>query len=349
MFNGHQTALPLAVGRETRLVYVSDDQPGIRRIRSGKSFKYVNSRGQAIRSPRLLSRIRSLVIPPAWEDVWICPNCDGHLQATGRDVRGRKQYLYHDGFTDWRNREKFKNLRPFGRTLPRIRRIVARHLARPGLSREKVLAGIVMLLDQTLMRVGNEEYVRQNDSFGLTTLRNRHASTSGGTLRMTFRGKSGIKHDVRVTHRRLVKLVRSCQDLPGQRLFQYCDEDGSIRPVGSADVNEYLRTITGQPFTAKEFRTWKATAFVLEFLQAHGQPDASATAHKRLVVEAIRSAAAALGNTATVCRKYYVHPLVISLYERGQLGECRASKPLRGLNLTEQSLLEILKKAPANA
>lgn len=329
-------------------MYVSDEQPGIRRVRCGKAFKYVNARGQAIRSPRVLARIHRLVIPPAWEDVWICPHGQGHLQATGRDARGRKQYLYHDEFSDWRNREKFKNLRQFGRTLPRIRRVAARHIARAGLSREKVLAGIVMLLDQTLMRVGNEEYVRQNDSFGLTTLRNRHARTTGGTLRMTFRGKSGVKHDVRVTHRRLVRLVRSCQELPGQRLFQYYDVDGSIRSLDSADVNDYLRTITGQPFTAKEFRTWKATAFVFEFLQARDQPDASAAARKRVVVEAIRSAAAALGNTATVCRKYYVHPLVIELYQNARLAQGRAaSRPIRGLDATEQALLAILKKAPA--
>ena len=349
MINGQRIPLSIAVRRGARLVYVTDDQPGIRRIRSGTSFKYVSSRGQLIRSPRTLSRIRSLVIPPAWEDVWICPRAEGHLQATGRDARGRKQYVYHSGFSDWRNGEKFKNLRQFGRTLPRIRRVVARHLARSGLTREKVLAGIVMLLDQTLMRVGNEEYVRQNDSFGLTTLRNRHARTTGGTLRMTFRGKSGIKHDVRVTHRRLVKLVRSCQDLPGQKLFQYHDEDGSIRAVGSADVNDYLRTITGQPFTAKEFRTWKATAYVLEFLQNHDLRESSAATRKRLVVEAIRSAAAALGNTATVCRKYYVHPLVVELYESGRVAKRPAGKPVRGLNATEQALLRLLKKAPANA
>ena len=348
--NGDSVRLSQSTGRSVRLVYVSDQSPGIRRQRTGSGFRYLNSRGKTVRSPRVLSRIRWLAIPPAWEDVWICSNPQGHLQATGRDARGRKQYIYHAAWQTGRNCEKFRGLRQFGKSLPKLRRAVKRQIASREFTREKVLAAIVLLLDETMVRVGNEEYVRQNDSFGLTTLRDRHAQANGQVLRMRFRGKSGIQHDVRITHRRLARIVRQCQELPGQRLFQYNDESGKVRPVTSGDVNDYLRRLSGEAFTAKDFRTWRATSLVLESLRRCCGPALSEQEKKQAVKEALQGAAAALGNTMTVCRKYYVHPLLLDAFLADRLGALLAvpQPGKRGLSAAEQALLGVLKRLPAN-
>jgi DNA topoisomerase I len=344
--NGTPVRLPGVDGRKVQLVYVNDQSPGIERRGSPRRFHYVNSRGQRIRSPRVQARIRKLVIPPAWTEVWICSNPRGHLQATGRDARGRKQYLYHPAWQTGRNDQKFETLWQFGRGLARLRRQVKRLAKGRELTRETVLAAMIMLLDVTLVRVGNEEYVKQNDSFGLTTLRNRHATASGRSVRMRFRGKSGVQQDVRITSRRLSRIVRECQELPGQRLFQYYDESGKLRPVTSTDVNEFLRSLSGQPFTAKDFRTWRATAFVLEHLRPFCQQELTERQKKQVVSAALRTAATALGNTVTVCRKYYVHPGITDLFLTGDLEPyfARCGRAPGGLSDAERVLLAILRE-----
>lgn len=304
---------PLEAARAASLRYVNDNDPGIRRRRVGAGFQYIDPSGNVVRDRDTLARIRSLVIPPAWTDVWICTHPSGHIQATGRDDKGRKQYLYHARWREVRNAAKFAHMASFGAALPKIRRRVRRDLALPGVPRDKVLATIVRLLETTLIRVGNEEYARQNGSFGLTTLRNRHAEVHGAKIRFHFRAKSGKDREVDVTDPRLARLVKRCQDLPGQELFQYVDEAGELHPVTSSDVNDYLREITGENFTAKDFRTWSATLFAAEALAAE-EAAASAAAAQRTVARVIRAVAAQLGNTATICRKSYVHPGVIEDY-----------------------------------
>ncbi len=304
---------PLEAARAAGLRYVSDAAPGIRRKRAGKGFSYVGLDGKPLRDPGELRRIKSLAIPPAWTDVWVCPSPRGHLQATGRDARGRKQYRYHPRWREARDETKYERMIAFGEALPRIREWVERDLALPDLPREKVLATVVRLLDTTLIRVGNEEYARQNGSFGLTTLRNRHVDVSGSTLRFHFRGKSGKEYRVDVKDRRLARILQRCQDLPGQDLFQYVDDNGELQAVESDDVNAYLREISGQDFTAKDFRTWAGTvlaACALEGLEAFE----SETEARHNVVQAIDSVAEQLGNTRAVCRKCYVHPAVIDAY-----------------------------------
>ncbi len=248
------------------LRYMRDDKAGIRRARAGNRFKYFLSDGKTVRDEATMERIRALVIPPAWEHVWICPLPNGHLQATGRDARGRKQYRYHPRFREVRDQSKYARLADFATALPRIRRRVTRDLRRPGIAREKVLASIVRLLEATLIRVGNEEYARQNGSYGLTTLRNEHARVNGKQIRFSFRGKSGKRHQVEIADRRLARLVKRCQELPGQELFEYLDENGESHGVNSSDVNEYLREISGKDFTAKDFRTWAGSLLAAEFL-----------------------------------------------------------------------------------
>jgi DNA topoisomerase-1 len=304
---------PFEAARAAGLRYLNDAAPGIRRKRAGKGFSYVGLDGKPIRDPDELRRIKSLAIPPAWTDVWICPSPRGHLQATGRDARGRKQYRYHPRWREARDETKYERMIAFGQALPRIRERVERDLALADLPREKVLATVVRLLDTTSIRVGNEEYARQNGSFGLTTLRNRHVDVSGSTLRFHFRGKSGKEYRVDVKDRRLARIVQRCQDLPGQDLFQYLDDNGELQAVESNDVNEYLREIGGQEFTAKDFRTWAGTvlaACALEDFEAFE----SEMAAKRNVVQAIDAVAEQLGNTRAVCRKCYVHPAVIDAY-----------------------------------
>lgn len=300
------------------LRYVTDTGPGIRRKRAGKGFSYLGVDGKSIRDPEVLRRIKALAIPPAWTDIWICPLSNGHIQATGRDVKGRKQYRYHPRWRKVRDETKYGRMIAFGEALPFLRERVDKDLALPGLPREKVLAAVLRLLETTLIRVGNEEYARKNRSFGLTTLRDRHVDISGSTIRFQFRGKSGKHHSVDINDRRLAKIVKRCQDIPGYELFQYIDEEGEPRTVDSSDVNEYLRTITGQDFTAKDFRTWAGTVLAARALREFEAFD-SKTQAKKNVVRAIEAVAERLGNTQAICRKCYVHPAVIDAYLDGTL------------------------------
>jgi len=309
---------PQASAEAAGLRHVSDDRPGIRRRKWGKGFTYVDPQGATVRDRRILERIRSLAVPPAWTDVWICLQPNGHLQATGRDARGRKQYRYHPDWRAVRDETKFGRMIAFGEALPALRARVGEDLGRRGLPREKVLAAVVKLLETTLIRVGNREYAQQNHSFGLTTLRDGHVDIQGSRLRFEFRGKSGKEHAVELHDRRLARVVKQCRDLPGQTLFQYLDDDGARQRIASEDVNAYLREITGQDFTAKDFRTWGGTVLALSALLATGAAG-SRQAAGRAVVQAVEQVAAALGNRPATCRKYYVHPVVIDTFVSGKL------------------------------
>jgi DNA topoisomerase I len=305
------------------LRYVTDTGPGIRRKRAGKGFTYIGLDGTPIRDPQELRRLKALGIPPAWTEVWICPLANGHLQATGRDAKGRKQHRYHTRWREVRDQTKYEQMCAFGEALPLIRKQVERDLTLPGLPQAKVLATVLRLLEITLIRVGNEEYARANESFGLTTLRDQHVDITGTTLRFQFRGKSGKEHTVAIRDRRLSGIVRRCQDLPGQELFQYLDDEGQRRTIDSNDVNEYLRQITGQDFTTKDFRTWAGAVLATEALQSCGAGD-SATQAKKNVVQAIKAVASRLGNTPAICRKCYVNPVIIEAYLAGSLLETLA-------------------------
>lgn len=328
------------------LLYVSDTSPGIRRQRSGSGFRYTGTDGKPVRDKATLARIRALVIPPAYADVWICPSPRGHIQATGRDARGRKQYRYHPAWRDVRDETKFGRMLAFSKALPAIRRRIARDMARADLPREKVLATVVRLLECTQIRVGNDEYARANRSFGLTTLRDRHVAINGSKLSFEFRGKSGKMHTVGVTDRRLARIVRQCQAIPGAELFQYLDEDGNRQSVGSGDVNEYIREISGEDFTAKDFRTWAGTMLAAEAL-ATAEPGDSEAARKSAIVQAVDGVAAQLNNTRAVCRKYYVHPAIFERYLAGGLAaELAASgKRAAGLSRHEAAVVALLRKA----
>ncbi len=306
----------VATAREAGLRYVTDDTPGITRLGAGRQARYRDPSGHAVTDPATLARIRRLAIPPAWTDVWICPLPNGHIQATGRDDRGRKQYRYHPDWSAVRDGAKFERMVAFGRALPRIRRRVARDLRRRGLDRAKVLAAIIRLLETTLVRIGNEEYARQNHSFGLTTMRDRHARIRRGTLHFEFRGKSGRSHEIDLYDPKLAAIVRRTQELPGQDLFQYLDEDGKPQKVGSSDVNEYLREIAGDEFSAKDFRTWAGTVLAAVALREFERFDTKAQARRNLV-QVIERVAARLGNTPAVCRKCYIHPVVLQSYLAG--------------------------------
>jgi DNA topoisomerase-1 len=300
-----------------RLRHSTDRRPGIRRRRSGRGFSYRDPDGRTIRDRETLARIRGLAIPPAWTDVWICPDPNGHLQATGRDARGRKQYRYHEKYRHRREAAKYERLVAFARALPAIRRRVDADLARPGLPREKVLAAVVRLLELTLIRVGNDEYARLNRSFGLTTLRDRHAVVGTARIRFRFRAKSGRETEVGLRDRRLAAVVRRCRDLPGQELFQYLGDDGEVVDVRSDDVNDYLREIAPD-VTAKDFRTWAGTVLAYRALRALEAPETDGQA-RRNIVEAIRRTAGRLGNTPAVCRSSYFHPVVVEAYLDGRL------------------------------
>jgi len=306
--------------RAAGLRYVSDAAPGIVRRRRGKAFHYRHADGDPVRDRRTLGRIRALAIPPAWRDVWICSADDGHLQATGRDARQRKQYRYHRRWREVRDETKYGRLIPFAAALPRIRRRVARDLARPGLPRAKVLATVVRLLETTRARIGNEEYARENESFGLTTLRERQVRVHGSRLRFRFRGKSGVEHAIELDDRRLAGIVRHMQDLSGEELFRYVDDDGETRRIESADVNAYLKEISGEDFSSKDFRTWAGTVLAARALCQIGTFETQADA-KRNVVQAIEAVAGALGNTKAVCRKCYIHLEIIDSYLEGELGD----------------------------
>ncbi len=311
---------PIASAQAAGLRYVTDRQPGIRREREGDGFRYIDTAGRTIDDPRAIARIAALAIPPAWTEVWICPDRRGHVQATGRDAKGRKQYRYHPRWRAVRDANKFDRLLAFGEALPAIRERTDRDLALRGIPKEKVLATVVQLLEVTRMRVGNTEYARQNQHFGLTTLRTRHVEVDGTTLKFHFVGKSGKEHTIGVRDRRLARVVRHCQELPGHELFQYVDDGGQRHNVESADVNAYLRGISGQDFTAKDFRTWAGTVLAARALRAGEAPDSEAQAKKN-VLRAIASVAETLGNTPTVCRQCYIHPAVIDAYMDGSLSE----------------------------
>jgi DNA topoisomerase-1 len=334
---------PTVAARAAGLRYTSDRSPGVTRVRSGKGFRYLDADGKPVRDRDVLKRIRSLAIPPAWTEVWICPRGDGHLQATGRDARGRKQYRYHPRWREVRDEAKYDRMAAFGRALPVIRARTEEDLARPGLPREKVLATVVRLLERTLIRVGNEEYAQSNGSYGLTTLRERHVEVSGEKIHFAFRGKSGVKHRIDVHDARLAKVVRRCRDLPGQELFQYVDDEGQTRAVTSADVNDYLREITGEDFTAKDFRTWAGTVLAAVSLRDLEAFESLAEA-RRNVARAIDAVSSRLGNTAAVCRKCYVHPAVLEAYTDGSLAASlrRAREGCEGLEPDERALLSFL-------
>lgn len=306
------------MARQAGLRYVRDDRPGIVRKPHRGGFRYAGPDGLAVTDEATLARIKALAIPPAWTEVWISPWDNGHIQATGRDARGRKQYRYHARWRSVRDEAKYERMVSFGQTLPEIRRKVDEALKLPGLPREKVLATIVYLLEATMMRIGNEEYARHNQSFGLTTLRDRHVRIDGKQVEFRFRGKSGVQHAIHVDDPRLARIIRATRDLPGQELFQYIDDNGEQRSVDSADVNDYLRSLTGEDFTAKDFRTWSGTLLAAMALQEYEKFDSEAQAKKN-VVRAIEAVAGKLGNTPGVCRKCYVHPAVIASYLDGTM------------------------------
>lgn len=334
-----------AIGAGLR--YLMDHQPGILRKCLRGAFIYLAPDGSRITDEETLRRIKSLAIPPAWTDVWICPTPNGHLQATGRDARGRKQYRYHPRWREARDLVKYDRMILFGEVLPKLRKRVRKDLERPGLPREKVLGAIVRLLEETRARIGNKEYRRENRSFGLTTLRDRHATIRGTSLRLEFRGKSGKLFDVQFSDRRVARVVRACQDIPGQELFQYYDEYGSRHSIDSADVNSYIRELSGHDFTAKDFRTWAGTVFAAKFLRTCEQCSDERQARVE-VAQAIREVAQQLGNTPAVCRKSYVHPAVLDAYLSGTLGtikgpEDRSVSGLDALSVDEQFVLDLLR------
>ncbi|HEU4588597.1 MAG TPA: hypothetical protein VFS11_08115 [Gemmatimonadales bacterium] len=338
------------------LRYVSDTKPGIRRQRRGKGFTYTGPDGQPIRDAATLARIRSLAIPPAYTDVWICPDPRGHLQATGRDARGRKQYRYHPAWRAVRDETKFERMVAFSEALPGIREQVDRDLRRQGLPREKVLATIVRLLECTAIRVGNDEYAKANESFGLTTLKDQHVEISGSRLRFEFRGKSGKTQVVDLTDRQLARIVAHCQAIPGAELFQYMDEDGEHQAVDSGDVNDYIRRISGQSFTAKDFRTWAGTMLAVEALREAG-PFTTAKEAKSKLLDAIDQVAQRLNNTRAVCRKYYIHPTIQEMYLAGTLVEALEKLPAMAsgnggapngpgsLSIDEAAVIDLVRRA----
>ena len=342
---------PAASAERAGLEYVTDDEPGIRRKRVGRYFSYIGLDGQPIRDREELKRLRSLAIPPAWTEVWICPNPSGHIQATARDAKGRKQYRYHPGWREVRDETKFTRMARFALALPLIRERVEADLGRRGLPKEKVLAAVVRLLETTHIRVGNEEYAQHNDSYGLTTLRDEHAQIERSKIVFEFRGKSGKEHSIDLRDRRLAQIVKRCQDLPGQRLFQYLDEDGECYTLASNDVNTYLRAITGEDFTAKDFRTWAGTVLCAEALAQIG-PAATQTAAKRSLVRAIDQVAEQLGNTRAVCRKSYIHPAVMDAYLDGSFAQrwtAEGHPPVPGLSEAELATLALLQPQPSES
>ena len=343
---------PLEAAQAIGLRYVSDAEPGLRRepAADGAGFTYLDARGRPV-GPRVAARIEALRIPPAWAEVWICPHADGHLQATGRDARGRKQYRYHPDWSATRNQTKYHRMLDFGAALPGLRERLDADLARRGLPRDKVLATVLRLMELTYIRVGNVEYARANRSYGLTTLRDKHVQVEGASIRFQFVGKSGQKHAIDVRDRRLARIVRQCRDIPGYELFQYYDEDGQRQRVGSGDVNDYLRAATGVEFSAKDLRTWGGSVMAAAALAALG-PAESETAARGNVVQVVRDVAAALGNRPATCRKYYVHPAVLEAYASGELAAgwdesvaAAEAAPTPGLSAEEAAFLALLRRA----
>jgi DNA topoisomerase I len=335
--------------RSAGLVYVSPEEPGFRRVRSGKGFRYVDARGRTVTDKVTLARIKRLAIPPAWREVWVCARDNGHLQALGKDVRGRKQYRYHPRWREVRDETKYNRMLEFARALPTIRARVERDLRRPGLPREKVLATVIKILETGMIRVGNDEYARDNKSYGLTTMQDRHVNVRGSTIRFQFRGKSGKYHQIDIEDGRLAKIVANCQAIPGQELFQYIDDRGKRRDVTSTDVNEYLREIAKDEFTAKDFRTWGGTVLAAMALQEFEKYDTKAQAKKNLV-RAIESVAQRLGNTPAICKKCYIHPFVLNAYLDGTMVDAfkkradQLSSTPSALKPEERTVLSFLQK-----
>ncbi|MGG7646848.1 MULTISPECIES: DNA topoisomerase IB [unclassified Pseudomonas] len=338
------TALPDVLPPD--LHYVDDTQPGITRKKLRGKFCYFDPAGQRITDQDEIKRINALAVPPAYTDVWICADPRGHLQATGRDARGRKQYRYHPRWREVRDADKYSRLRDFGLALPKLRKQLETLLAAPGFSRDKVMATVITLLDATLIRVGNSQYARDNRSYGLTTLRNRHVEINGNAIQFQFRGKSGVEHQITVKDRRLARVIKRCLEIPGQNLFQYLDENGERHTVSSSDVNAYLKTLTGADFTAKDYRTWAGSALalaVLRELQWESESDA-----KRHVVEMVKNVAKQLGNTPAVCRKCYIHPAVLDGFLLGALADLPRPRARKGLRAEEVGLAVFLEKMIAS-
>lgn len=350
---------PVESAKAAGLRYVTDAAAGIKRKRQGKGFRYVSPDGSPMHDPQVMRRIKSLAIPPAWTNVWICQNPNGHLQATGRDARGRKQSRYHPRWREVRDETKYHRMMLFGAALPAIRKRVEQDLSLPGLPREKILAAIVRLLETTFIRIGNNEYARENGSYGLTTLRNKHVAVKGSTVTFDFKGKSGREHTIDLHDRRLAAIIKRCHDLPGYELFQYIDPEGNRHSVDASDVNEYLRQITNEDFTAKDFRTWAGTVLACAMLREF-EPVETQTQAKKNVVEAIKRVAARLGNTPSVCRKCYVHPAVLESYMGGAMVQAakkevahevekELEKDIHALRDEEHELLKMLEQKLAKA
>ncbi len=327
------------------LHYVDDTQPGLRRKVLRGKFAYFDSQGERIKDPDEVKRINALAVPPAYTDVWICADPMGHLQATGRDARGRKQYRYHARWREVRDENKYSRMLEFGAVLPKVRKQMEAHLGLPGLPREKVMATVLSLLDTTLIRVGNSQYARDNRSYGLTTLRGRHVDVKGSSIAFEFRGKSGVEHKVTVKDRRLAGIVKRCLELPGQNLFQYLDDDGERHTVSSHDINAYLQQLTGAEFTAKDYRTWAGSALALQMLrELHWEPEPDAKKH---IVEMVKQVARQLGNTPAVCRRCYIHPAVLEHFVLGELAKLPKPRERKGLRLEEVALASFLEKLTA--
>jgi DNA topoisomerase-1 len=345
---------PLDSARAAGLRYVYDTRPGISRHRTRTGFTYRTTDNKPLRDKETLARIKALVIPPAWESVWICPLPNGHLQATGRDAKGRKQSRYHPKWRETRDQSKYEHMLHFGATLPTIRERVNEHLTLPGLPREKVLATIVRLLETTFIRIGNESYARENNSFGLTTLRRRHVDINGSRLTFKFKGKSGVEHTINLTDRRLARIVKTCRDIPGYELFEYLDDEGNAHSVDSTSVNDYLREISTENFTAKDFRTWAGTVLAAMTLRDF-EPCETQTQLKKNLVEAVKSVSQRLGNTPSVCRKCYIHPAVLEAYLTGAMATLLADlKPTttthpHALRPEESALMHLLEQQLSQA
>ena len=339
---------PKTAARAAGLKYVADSSPGIRRVRKGKAFSFVDDKGRPIKDEKTLARIKALVIPPAWEEVWISPVPNGHIQAIGYDAKGRKQYRYHAEWRSHRDLAKYTHIIDFAKALPQIRKAAKRDLKKPGLPREKVLAATVRVMEKTLIRVGNDQYTRQNGTYGLTTLRDRHATIKGPKVVFDFRGKHNVKRHVGFTDKRLAEVVKACRDLPGEELFQYLDDNGKVVDIGNNDVNAYLKQISGQDFSAKDFRTWAGTLLAARALKAFEATDVDRQIKKNIVA-AVTATAAQLGNTVAVCRKCYVHPAVFDSYMDGSLVK-HLTKKIKGqlaaggegLSEEEQAVLHLL-------
>ncbi len=340
---------PEKTANAVNLVYVRDTQPGIKRVKRGRDFIYLY-KNKPVKDPAILSRIKSLVIPPAWENVWICSLTNGHLQATGLDVKKRKQYRYHPSWSELRNQTKFYRLLEFGKTLPLIRERVEKELALPGLPLNKVLATVVSVMEHTSIRVGNNMYEKLYGSYGLTTLKDNHVKWNGDTMKFCFKGKKGVQQNISISSKRLSRIVKQCRDIPGKELFQYYDEQRNHKCIDSGMVNQYLKEITGQDFTAKDFRTWSGTLHALKAFKQFGCVNSKAEAKKNILA-ALDTVAGHLGNTRTVCKKYYVHPLVITLYENSclekylqQVKAIEKNNKIKGLTLEEKVMMRILEK-----